>query len=522
MHKVIVNDKEFFCQDGENLLKFLLKNGIYIENPCNGKGTCKKCGAFLEKLSEDSDKENKTNFVLSCETEIEEDIRVTLEKENEGLSILTEGNLPNFEKNFRDGYGVSVDIGTTTIALDLVNLKNGDFISIGSVNPQKAYGLDVLTRISYEIENEDGKDNLHKKIIDEINRLTKILTDKWGIKQEDIVEFDISANTTMTHYLLGLEAKSLGVFPYKTKFDGTYSIRARELGLLSNENAKLYTAAHVSSFIGGDITSGLYVSGLYKSNKNALFLDIGTNGEMVLIKDGKMYGASAAAGPALEGMNISSGMRGENGAIEDLRISEDGLYLKVIGDKEPLGICGSGILSSISELVRCGFVKDSGAFIKLNDIDEDDYRRKYLRLDGNKREFVLDEEKNIFISQKDIRSVQLAKGAILSAFLSLLKESDTKLDDIDEVLIAGQFGSYLSRQALVGAGILPKLLEDRINYIGNSSKIGSYIMLMENGAREKIEKIASDVKHIELSLDENYEKLFSKCLLFKEVDLENV
>lgn len=208
MHKVIVNDKEFFCQDGENLLKFLLKNGIYIENPCNGKGTCKKCGVYIEEISNNQNNDSDHIFKLSCEYEIKGDIVVTIAEKTEGLNILTEGNLPDFEKNFRDGYGVSVDIGTTTIALDLVNLKNGNFSSIGSVNPQKAYGLDVLTRISYEIENEDGKDNLHKKIIDEINRLTKILTDKWGIKQEDIVEFDISANTTMTHYLLGLEAKT--------------------------------------------------------------------------------------------------------------------------------------------------------------------------------------------------------------------------------------------------------------------------------------------------------------------------
>jgi len=242
--------------------------------------------------------------------------------------------------------------------------------------------------------------------------------------------------------------------------------------------------------------AGAYVCELHKAEENILFIDIGTNGEIVLSKGGRLLSCSCAAGPALEGMNISSGMRAAEGAVEDVEITENGIDLKVIGEEDPIGICGSGILAAVKELLRTGIVKNNGAFIKKEQLEESDYRYKMIQLNGNKREFLLKSTpEQLLITQGDVRQVQLAKGALLSGFYALLKQAKIDMGELDKVMIAGQFGAHLPADSLVGTGILPKEVKDKLVYIGNSSKTGAYMALMSVKVKKEIEDLAGAMKN---------------------------
>ena len=228
---------------------------------------------------------------------------------------------------------------------------------------------------------------------------------------------------------------------------------------------------------------------------NLLFIDIGTNGEIVLATEGRLLSCSCAAGPALEGANISCGMRAAEGAVEDIIITDEKTELKVIGDTKSVGICGSGILAAVRELLKNGFIKPSGVFIKKSDSGKGSDKR--LILQGTKRAFMLSD--NITITQDDIRQVQLAKGAILSGFTALLKKAGLEMNQLDKVLVAGQFGAHLPAESLTGVGILPPDVKDRIVYVGNSSKTGAYMALMSQKERTEMEKLAQKMEYMELA-----------------------
>ena len=416
-------------------------------------------------------------------------------------------------------YGVAIDIGTTTVVCSLIDIISGKETSNASmINAQKHFGLDVLTRITYELEHpEDGAEKLQKAIVDSINEMIRDICRKSGIAIESVYEITVGANCTMMHMLLGVDATSIGKAPYAPMFVKAREIDAKEIGIHAAECARVYCLPSVSSYIGADIVAGAHVCRLKKETGNVLFIDIGTNGEIVLSKGGELLSCSCAAGPALEGMNISAGMRAADGAIEDVKITEEGIELTVIGGEEPVGICGSGILAVVKELIRQGIVTKSGAFIKKKKLNESDYRYDMIRMNGIKREFIMtNEPKQLFITQGDVRQVQLAKGAILSGFIALLDKAGISMKDLDKVMIAGQFGAHLPADSLTGTGILPKEVEDKIVYVGNSSKTGAYMALMSGTVKTEMEELAKDMDYMELSATKGYERLFSDCLLFPE------
>ena len=312
------------------------------------------------------------------------------------------------------------------------------------INAQKHYGLDVLTRITYEYENpETGIGELKDAIVQSINAMIAEVCLEASVDKEEIREIHVAANCTMTHMLLGVDARSIGRAPYKPAFKEARELAASEIGILAGEDTRLYCLPQVSGYIGADIVAGAYVCQLQKEPGNVLFIDIGTNGEIVLASHGRLLCCSCAAGPALEGMNISSGMRAAEGAVEDVRITEKGIELATIDNQEPAGICGSGILAVVKELLRTGIVKKTGAFIKKDRLPESDYRYPMIQMNGAKREFVLHENPRLLVTQGDVRQVQLAKGAILSGFVALLSKAGISMKDLDKVLIAGQFGAHL-------------------------------------------------------------------------------
>ncbi len=521
------------CQDGANLLQVLLDHGVFVDNPCQGIGVCGKCKVRL--IGHDPE------VVLSCMTQAAGEMQVELlqtEQKEKNHRVLTSGYMPEFSRDsFDGGYGVAVDIGTTTVALALVDLATGEEIARASeINAQKKYGLDVLTRITYEYEHgETGIRELREAIVGSLNEMIAQMCREAGHKKnggrgdaagdeseacaneirEQIREIVIAANCTMTHMLLGVDARSLGRSPYAPVFLEAQTRKASEIGLEAGRETILYCLPQVSAYIGADIVAGAYVCELEKQTGNVLFIDIGTNGEIVLAHDGKLLSCSCAAGPALEGMNISCGMRAAEGAIEEIYMKESGIELKTIGDLEPIGLCGSGILAAVRELIRNGFLKKTGALISHSDLADGDWRGAALRqTETKKREVVLHAEPEIIVTQDDIRQVQLAKGAIFSGFLALLKKAGIEMDDLDRVLIAGQFGAHLPAESLIGVGILPEQVRGKLTYVGNSSKTGAYMALMSRKVREEIEQLAERIEYFELAETDDYERVFAEAMRF--------
>lgn len=416
-------------------------------------------------------------------------------------------------------YGAAVDIGTTTVVVSLIDLNTGKEIGTEtSINPQKEYGLDVLSRIDFVKRKDNGLYLLQKAIVECINFLLENLCNKNGIDIQNVYEIAVGANATMMHLLLGIGTSTIGKSPYATIFSKEKNLWAKSIGLKISSFGRLYCLPGVSSFIGADIVAGAVVAGLKDTEDNVFFIDIGTNGEMLLSKGGKLVSCSCAAGPALEGANISCGMRAAEGAIESIQFNEDGVELQVIGDVEPIGICGSGILEAIAELHKKEIIKKSGRLKRKEDLEKEERHilAEYLEEEGKKRKVILykNGDETISITQEDIRQVQLAKGAISSGFYALLDFMDMGMEDLDSIVIAGQFGRHLKTDSLTGVGIIPENLKDKINYIGNSSKTGAMICLLSKYARKEMEDIAKDIEYFELSTKEGYEKLFTKCLRF--------
>lgn len=435
--------------------------------------------------------------------------------------VLHEGEVIQIEEGDTTDslYGVAIDIGTTTVVCALIDMITGKELANASmINAQKHFGLDVLTRITYELEHpEDGVEKLRSAIVESINDMICDICNQAGVSKEQIYEIAVGANCTMMHMLLGVDATPIGKAPYAPMFVKARDIPAELIGIHAAKGARLYCLPSVSAYIGADIVAGAYVCELKKEEGNVLFIDIGTNGEIVLSNRGELLCCSCAAGPALEGMNISSGMRAAEGAIEDVQITEEGVKLKVIGDEPPAGICGSGILAVVKELLKSGLVRKDGAFIKKDKLEESDYRYSMLQLDGRKREFIMTEKpEKLLITQGDVRQVQLAKGAILSGFIALLNKAGIQMEDLDKVMIAGQFGAHLPADSLTGTGILPKEVEDKLVYVGNSSKTGAYMALMSAKVKREMEELAHDMDYMELGATKGYERLFSDCLIFPD------
>lgn len=528
---IFLPERQIVCEKGCSLLRALINAGIFIDNPCNGTGVCGKCKVRIlwgevSPMSETErgrlkEGEPEAGIRLACMTQPLGDIGLELLKRERKHRVLTKGYVPEFERDsFEVGYGLSVDIGTTTVVTALIDRKTGKEAAVASmINAQKPYGLDVLTRITWEYENgERGIRELKEAIVNSLNAMIGEVCAQADTGREEIAEIDVAANCTMMHMLLGVDARSIGKAPYKPVFLKAQRMYAGEIGIKAGERTVLYCLPQVSAYIGADIVAGAYVCGLHKRRGNVLFIDIGTNGEIVLSVNGRMLCCSCAAGPALEGMNISCGMRAAEGAVEDVEITPEGIRLKTIGNQEPAGLCGSGILSAVKELLRTGIIKKSGAFIKKERLDPGDYRYPLLKTEGGRRAVLLQKEPEILVTQEDVRQVQLAKGAILSGFTALLYKAGIGMEELDKVLIAGQFGAHLPAESLIGVGILPGQVEDKLVYVGNSSETGAYMALLSGRVKADMERLAEQMEYMELAETENYERIFVEAMTFPEWD----
>ncbi|WP_350342313.1 ASKHA domain-containing protein [Proteinivorax tanatarense] len=414
-------------------------------------------------------------------------------------------------------YGVAIDIGTTTVVASLVNLITGQEIEIESaLNPQTEYGLDVLSRIDFVRKNKGGLELLHNGIINCLNRLIMSLCKNSKIDKENIYEIAVAANTTMLHILLNVDPTCMGKSPYKSVFIKENKFLASELGIKISAYGMVYTLPGVSSFVGSDIVAGVCAGSLFEKGKKSLFIDVGTNGEMVLYGSGQMVACACAAGPALEGMNIKNGMRATSGAVENVKIIDSQVFLKVIGDIKPIGICGSGIIDCISELLQNKVIGLTGRIKNQDNIES--LPKGVAIKDGSTRSIMLSSANGeISVTQNDVRQVQLAKGAILSGIYTLLDYVKLSIYELDEVIIAGQFGAHLNVESLIGVGMLPSTFNGKVRYIGNSSVTGAILYLLSRNFREIIRDITGRIDYVELSTMQDYEKTFTKALTFKKI-----
>lgn len=492
MARIIIeqNGQVIECEEEALLLPELLRAGIYVENLCNGKGTCGKCEVYVNGRKQ-----------LACETYVQSELYVSVSELKADDKVLVDGYLPSFEiERYTNGYGAALDIGTTTVVAEIVDLMTGkQLTSAAIINPQKKYGMDVMTRISYEYEyTEDGIRQLQQSIVKAVNQLLEKMCCDVNVSPEEILKITVSANCTMMHMFMGKDARGIGKAPYRPQFLKAQRFKAGNIGIHAGlgESAEIYCLPQVSAFIGADILAGVCVCELEKQRGNVLFIDIGTNGEIVLARQGRLLCCSCAAGPALEGMSISCGMRAVKGAVEDVHITETGVQLDVIGGGQPIGICGSGILAVIKEMLRTGIIKRNGVFA------------------GKSREYVLQQTPKLSVTQKDVRQVQLAKGALLSGIQALLKYAGITDGELDKVIIAGQFGVHLPEEVLIDTGILPQSVMKKVSYVGNTSQTGAYMALMSERVRTNMEKLAEKIEYIELAEIEDYDHLLAQSMMF--------
>ncbi|CEP69161.1 Protein of unknown function DUF4445 [Moorella glycerini] len=411
--------------------------------------------------------------------------------------------------------GLAVDLGTTKVAGFLINLETGATLSAdGIMNPQIAYGEDVMARLGYALEGEAEYRRLQEVAIEGLNRLAATLAEKAGVTTTDIEEAVIVGNTAMHHLLLHLPVAQLARAPYVPALTTPVEVKARRLGLNFSPGAYVYLQPVIAGFVGGDHVAMILGSRLDEARKVTLGLDIGTNTEIVLSYGGKMLSCSCASGPAFEGAHIAQGMRAITGAIAAVRLSDDGreVYWESIGGVPPLGICGSGILDAVAELYRTGVLNASGRL----DLNHPRVRRP---AGGGPAEFLLvpaEEtgiDSDLVVTQKDISEIQLAKAAIASGTLLLLEAAGLTVADLEEVVVAGAFGTHLKLESAITIGMFPKLPLAAFRQVGNAAGTGARLALLSMDERQRGETIARQVGYIELMTRPSFQNVFVNSLM---------
>jgi uncharacterized 2Fe-2S/4Fe-4S cluster protein (DUF4445 family) len=429
---------------------------------------------------------------------------------------------PGYVEN---SYGAAVDIGSTTVALYLCNLRTGEMLAAQSdMNPQIVYGEDVMSRIQYAIEHPDGLEKLHKAIISTLNKLLKQAASEAFVKTDEILEMVLVGNSTMHHVLLNLHPKDLGLAPFVPTIHKSMDIKARELGLQINPSGNIHVLPTIASFVGADTSAMIVAEEPHKQDENWLLIDVGTNAELILGNRKRLVCTSTPTGPALEGAHVEYGMRAAPGAMERVSIDEKTLEprYKVIGvdgwntdhaefKGKVKGICGSAIIDAVAELFRAGIVDSRGKFRK--DLDS-----KRIRQGESGWEYVIawaDETsigRDIPMTQQDVRQIQLAKAALFTAARTLLKRSN--LQDPDKVILAGGFGSYIDKEKAMLIGLIPDCDLENVYAVGNAAGDGARIALLNLEKRDEIDAVTRKVERFELPTDPEFQNQFMLATSF--------
>ncbi|OLS14134.1 MAG: ferredoxin [Promethearchaeota archaeon CR_4] len=422
-------------------------------------------------------------------------------------------------------YGLAVDIGTTTVVGYLINLRTGQIIAIHSfLNPQTAHGEDVVTRLDFAAKN-DGLKKLQTLIIDGINSIIHHTCDKAGIDPQNLAEITIVGNTAMHHLFLGLDARYLALAPFPPVVQQSLDVPAKDLKLNVPSGCNVHLLPNIAGYVGADTCGVILAAALEQQEKFTLTIDIGTNGELVLGDKHLLVAGSCAAGSALEGAQIGAGMRAAPGAIERVRIDPETLAVEytTIEGEPPIGICGSGIIDLIAELLRAKILTRSGRFnFKLTTAVE----RGLLRPQNGDWEFVLTPKaytgisRDIIITQEDVRQVQLAKGAFYAGSILLLNNLSRSPADIQQLNLAGAFGSYIDKKNARFIGMIPDVELGKIFQIGNAAGVGSRYALINREMRERIDTVAHHVRYVELTTRPEFASEYARAMYFPHLDVK--
>lgn len=426
-------------------------------------------------------------------------------KENEVIGAVPTGS---------EIFGLAVDIGTTKLALYLVNLLTGEIVEkTGEMNPQIAYGEDVVSRISYTTENPEGRQQLQMVLVDALNTKIQELCGSSGINQDQIVDAVFVGNTAMHHLFAGLPVAQLVFAPYVPAINEAIDIRAKDIGIDFAKGAYIHLLPNIAGYVGADHSAVILSTELWDTKETVMAIDIGTNTEISLVSGGRILSCSCASGPAFEGAHITHGMRAAPGAIERVQIIDEELKTFTIDDQPPVGICGSGILDVVAEMKSASIINEKGAFL------ED---QRYIRKgEKNNLELLLvpgenaGNQQDITVSRKDVNEIQLAKAAIRAGQDILLEEAGIQPVDIDRVLVAGAFGTYINIPNAIKIGMFPEIPLDRFHQVGNAAGMGAIQALLSVEKRNVIEKIIKQVDYIELTTWEDFQKVFVRAMYLK-------
>ena len=417
-------------------------------------------------------------------------------------------------------YGIACDIGTSTVALHLVDLQSGEILSShSSFNQQIKCGEDVISRINYA-QRPERLQELHNLVILTINHLLEKAADSSGVSLSDIYYASLSGNTTMTHLLLNLEPRFIREEPYVPTINQIPTVLSRDLALNMNQEGRTVCAPAVGSYVGGDITAGLLCTPiLCDSEKISLFIDAGTNGELVVGNKDWLMACACSAGPAFEGGGIKCGMPASEGAIEAVKIHDGKLDYKVINDTLPRGLCGSGLVDLIAELFINGYVDRRGKFNikKVEKMIVETEEGNGLLIEQGAQSFW---GKDLVITENDISHLVRSKGAVYSACSVLLKGAGLSLDKIDSFYVAGGFGQHLNVENAVRIGLLPDVDRNRFHYLGNSSLLGAYLILISNKNMDFVNEIADRMTYIELNTEPSYMNEYTGALFFPHTEMD--
>lgn len=561
----------------KTILELAKNNNIYIEGVCGGKAACGKCkikilqgaaNSLTEKERDSLTKEEiENNYRLACEVTVNQGIEET---EKEWIIYLTEKNKEQIEKkknvvlpedfypdkyedealinvdNFEKmngecgNFGIALDIGTTTMVAILWDLTNTQVVNVATKeNPQRIIGADILSRMQYTNERKEHIDEVKQMTINSCNKMIEDLfaslyydneETKSNISFESFIEKNLKkvvvvGNTAMLHFFMGYSTIELSKYPFLSLIEECIIKNASDIGLIGSKDTKVEIIDIISGQIGSDITAAILATNLLetKNGINELLIDIGTNGEMVLKSNQQILACSTAAGPAFEGGSIYNGMRAEEGAIQGIYLKSGDIQLDVIGGKMPRGICGSGLINIISDLLDWGVIDETGRIIDSDEargkgISFGLCRRIFYEEDGSNSfilKFGTDQEK-IVLKQNDIRELQVAKSAICSGIETLLKEGDIVIDELDYIKIAGTFGNYLDTKKAIRIGLFPDVDQEKLVLVGNAAGTGASMILLSREYEEKSKVISKNIKRLELSESKCFSEYYFQNMNFNK------
>ncbi|MBC7217670.1 MAG: DUF4445 domain-containing protein [Candidatus Caldatribacterium sp.] len=405
--------------------------------------------------------------------------------------------------------GVAFDLGTTTVAGALLSLRSGKVLAQeGALNEQVRFGADVISRLRAIQDHPENLEALQRSAIETMNTLIAKLCERTGQRKDRIFAVTVAGNTIMEHLFLGLSPLSIGVAPYVPVIREGYLLRAKEVGLSVHQEASVYVLPCVAGYVGGDIVGGIGVFRIHEAEKPTLYIDVGTNGEIVLAFQGKIFACGTAAGPAFEGAGIRFGMRASLGAISAVSLENGEIALTTIGGVPPRGICGTGLIDTMAELRKVGILSPKGR------LQGNGHWSLFLEEKEGEKRFVLSKDPYVFVTEKDVEKLQLALAALRAGRSILLKEAHLREEDIEEVVLAGAFGSYIRPESARTIGLIPKDVPARS--VGNASLAGARRALLSREFRETLEDIARRVHYVELSARRDFEDAFCEGLILPE------